>query len=53
MSRDKGLFKKRYQQPECTVINRELALKVHKGVEIELRSIAICTFRITRSRMFP
>ena len=36
---------------ECTVINRELALKVHKGVGIELRSIAICTFRITRSRM--
>ena len=29
------------------------ALKVHKGVGIELRSIAICTFRITRSRMLP
>ena len=27
------------------------ALKVHKGVEIELCSIAICTFRITRSCM--
>ena len=39
---------------ECTVINRaNWALKVHKGVEIELRSIAICTFRITRSRMLP
>ena len=39
---------------KCTVINRaNWALEVHKGVEIELRSIAICTFRITRSRMFP
>ena len=39
---------------KCTVINRaNWALKVHKGVEIELRSIAICTFRITRSRMLP
>ena len=27
------------------------ALKVHKGVEIELHSVAIRTFRITRSRM--
>ena len=34
---------------ECTVINHQLGLKVHKGVEIELRSIAICIFRITRS----
>ena len=33
------------------VANR--ALKVHKGVEIELRSIAICILRITRSRMLP
>ena len=38
---------------ECTIINRELGTKVHKGVEIKLRGIAICTFRITRSRMLP
>jgi len=31
----------------------EMGVKVHKGVEIELRSIAICTFRITWSRMLP
>ena len=32
---------------ECTVINREgnWALKVRNGVEIELRSLAICIFR--------
>ena len=36
---------------ECTVINRQYrALEVHKSVEIELRSIAIC---ILRSRMLP
>ena len=31
------------------------ALKVHKGVEVELRSklTAICILRITWSRMFP
>ena len=29
------------------------ALKVHKVVEIELRSIAICILRITMSRMLP
>ena len=28
-------------------------LKVHKGVEIELRSIAICIFRIMRSCVLP
>ena len=38
---------------ECTVINCELGAKVHKGVEIALRSIAICTFRITRSICSP
>ena len=29
------------------------ALKVEKGVKIELHSIAICIFRITRSHMLP
>ena len=38
---------------ECTIINRKLGLKVHKGFEIELRSIAICIFRITRSCVLP
>ena len=38
---------------ECTVINRELGAKVHKGVEIELRSISTYIFRITRSVCSP
>ena len=38
---------------KCTVINRELGAKVHKDVEIELRGIAICTSRITRSVCSP
>ena len=39
---------------ECTVINRaNWALKVREGVEIELRSLAICIFRITRSVCSP
>ena len=38
---------------ECTLSIANWELKVHKGVEIELRNIAICTFRITRSRMLP
>ena len=37
---------------KCTVITN-WALKVHKGVEIEMRSIAICAFRIMRSRVLP
>ena len=38
---------------ECTVINANWALKVRKGVEIKLRSLAICIFRITRSVCSP
>ena len=38
---------------ECTVINANWALKVRRGVEIELRSLAICIFRITRSVCSP
>ena len=39
---------------ECSIINRELGAKsAQRHVEIELRSIAICTFGITRSRMLP
>ena len=32
-------------------MNQELGAKVHKGVEIELCSIAICILRLMRSRM--
>ena len=37
----------------CRMSIANWALKVRKGVEIELRSIAICIFRITRSICFP
>ena len=37
----------------CRMSIANWALKVRKGVEIELRSLAICIFRITRSVCSP
>ena len=37
----------------CRMSIANWALKVRKGVEIELRSLAICIFRITRSICSP
>ena len=37
----------------CRMSIANWALKVRKGVEIELRSLAICIFRITRSLCSP
>ena len=40
-------------EPNVLLLTDNWALKIRKGVEIKLHSLAICVFRIMRSCMLP